>query len=89
MSLCLVQSRALSGLRAEYRQSHQIGSPSPTRFKAGVESASVSCKSCGHQWTARTPNGGMRAFIGQIRVECPQCNATEPIDDKEIMAQAR
>lgn len=61
----------------EIRSDRQRSAP----HKTGVRSADVTCKTCGHSWTARTyGEGAIRGgTIGGPIFTCPACNTQEQV----------
>jgi uncharacterized protein CbrC (UPF0167 family) len=60
-----IESREITGNRMR---------PPPVR--GGIKSAVVTCKGCGHNWTARQyGSGSFSHFIGGIVLTCPYCSA--------------
>ena len=61
----------------EIRSDRQRSAPQ----KTGIREAAVTCKSCGHAWTARTFGAGavMGGAIGGPIFACPACNTQEQV----------
>lgn len=57
------------------KHSHQQRAPATT---AGLRSAKIRCKKCGHAWRARLGDGTLDAMVGAGNmVTCPSCHAVE------------
>lgn len=48
--------------------------------RTGIRSVDVSCKTCGHTWTAKSyGEGAFTQTMGGAMIRCPSCHAGEAV----------
>jgi predicted RNA-binding Zn-ribbon protein involved in translation (DUF1610 family) len=63
-----------------YKRSQSLGTTASQMVKVGLKQVSVTCKKCGHSWTARGyGDGQFLSGLGFVSFECPNCEASERV----------
>jgi transcription elongation factor Elf1 len=73
---------AFTNVRPLYRESNEIRADRQRAAPSvvGLSSADVTCKTCGHNWTARSyGEGRFESPLGQLLFTCPECGAEEGV----------